>query len=227
MIWWWRQRCNDSASRLVLHGGTLALKGVLLLAATFCQKRLTLLAEVVFFFFLGGGGLYLGGPLQHTGNIPSWQLQRMRLRCVYLKPREGSRCSESDTYSPLSLLFRRLRYIAMAVPITASSTMAPIIPPMMLPVVGPFSGRRVPAGTQKQGKQWGRFASALNTAAHINAREAHRRWNARLVFQMWKRNVSKKRRSRQIDYTSHLTDEGAESSSYPWFTISTFEREAN
>lgn len=108
----------------------------------------------------------------------------MRLHCVRLKPREGSRCSESDTYSPLSLLFLRLRYIAMAVPITASSRMAPIIPPMMLPVVGPFSGRRVPAGTQKHGKQLGRFASALNTAAHVDAREARRGWNARLVFQM-------------------------------------------
>lgn len=30
----------------------------------------------------------------------------------------------------------------MAVPIMANNIMTPIIPPMMLPVVGPFSGRR-------------------------------------------------------------------------------------
>lgn len=33
----------------------------------------------------------------------------------------------------------------MAVPIMANNIMTPIIPPMMLPVAGPFSGRR-PSG---------------------------------------------------------------------------------
>lgn len=32
----------------------------------------------------------------------------------------------------------------MAVPIMANSNMTPMMPPMMLPVVGPFSGRRLP-----------------------------------------------------------------------------------
>lgn len=61
---------------------------------------------------------------------------------------QKSRCSEADTHSPFSLPFLRLRYSAMAVPMTASSTMAPMIPPMMVPVVGPFPGRRVPAGEE-------------------------------------------------------------------------------
>lgn len=41
-------------------------------------------------------------------------------------------------------MLRCLRYIAMAVPIMANSNMTPMMPPMMLPVVGPFSGRRLP-----------------------------------------------------------------------------------
>lgn len=57
----------------------------------------------------------------------------------------GIQCKkDSQTHSPLSLLLRCLRYMAMAVPMMASSRMTPMMAPMMLPVVEPFSGRRVP-----------------------------------------------------------------------------------
>lgn len=67
-------------------------------------------------------------------------------------PELRSGCSQPHTYSPASLPLRCLRHKAMAVPMAAISTMAPMIPPMMVPVVGPFSGRRVPAEKQNEGQ---------------------------------------------------------------------------
>lgn len=49
----------------------------------------------------------------------------------------------SITYSLLSMLFLCLRYIAMPVPMIATSKMTPMMAPMMVPVVGPFPGRRL------------------------------------------------------------------------------------
>lgn len=88
----------------------------------------------------------MGGPLKHIQlhSIKS-AMSTSRVRCAVLMHTQSH-----DTYSPLSLLVARLRYIAMAVPIMANNTMAPIIPPMILPVVGPFSGRRVPGKTEQK-----------------------------------------------------------------------------
>lgn len=87
------------------------------------------------------GGLVLGWTtrthMKHTA------VMRAGLRSL------RSRWSQAHTYSPPSLPLRCLRNKAMAVPMAASSTMAPMIPPMMLPVVGPFPGRRVPAEKQR------------------------------------------------------------------------------
>lgn len=76
-----------------------------------------------------------------TGGKPWFFTERARS-----KPRS---VGQNGTYSPFSLLLRCLRYIAIAVPITASSKMTPMMPPMILPVAGPFSGRRWPERTEK------------------------------------------------------------------------------
>lgn len=141
----WKPTAETSSEKMLgegwgRHGGDPPA-----LVSLLCQKLLTLLVEVVvFFFFLGGGGLYLGGPLQHTRGNSGHESANLRFAHLHGTQRRPG-CSQADTYSPLSLALRRLRYMATAVPIIASSNMAPIIPPMMLPVVGPFSGRRVPA----------------------------------------------------------------------------------
>ncbi len=62
----------------------------------------------------------------------------------------SSTLSQTDTHSPLSLLLRCLRYIAMAVPMMAKTIITPMMAPMMLPVVGPFPGRRVPGKIERE-----------------------------------------------------------------------------
>lgn len=75
---------------------------------------------------------------------------------------------KTDTHSPFSLLSRCLRYIAMAVPTIANTSMTAMMPPMMLPVAGPFSGRRFTrkTGRSKETPLDGTRAGCKNTGSH-------------------------------------------------------------